>query len=373
MNSISQELRVLHVVTSLDPGGMENGVCNLACGLTDRGITTHVACLERRGAFAERLPAPENVRILGKADGFSLRAVWNLARTLRAVRPHVVHTHNLGPLIYASLATLGGRTRALVHGEHSQFAPWELEPRRLRQRRKLYARCRAVHTVSPVQLDELHGLGFTHACLLAIPNGVDTDRFGPAEKAEARAALGLPEDALVLGLVGRFGPFKRHDLLLAAFEEIAPRFPSAHLLFVGAGGTEELRLRVRVAASAARPRIHLAGFHADPAPCYRALDLLVIPSVNEGMSNAALEAMATAVPVLANTGCGHEQILTSGCDGVIADLSTQDQLARELGDLLADPARLVDMGREARMTVDRRFSLNAMLDAYEQLYRAYAA
>ena len=363
--------RVLHVVTSLDPGGMENGVCNLACGLSTRGFETHVACLERRGAFADRLP-PESVTTLGKRGGFSLRAVWALMRTLRRVRPHIIHTHNLGPLIYAAISTLGCRTHPILHGEHSQLAPWELEPRRLRQRHKLYRTCRAIHTVSQSQLDELIRLDFPREKLSTIANGVDTAHFAPGDRIAAHTKLGLPADAIVLGLVGRFGPFKRHDTLLAAFEELAPQHPSAHLLFIGGGGSEEERIRKLVGACLHRERIHLAGFHSNPAPLYNALDLLVIPSVNEGMSNAALEAMACAVPVLGNFGCGHEQILTSGKDGILADLTTSAALSTALMPLLSTPQALVDMGLHARTTVEFRFSLTTMLDAYSQLYRAYA-
>jgi glycosyltransferase involved in cell wall biosynthesis len=363
-------MKILHVVHSLDPGGMENGVCNIARGLATRRFETHVACLERRGAFAERLPAPQNVHLMGKGQGFSLRATWTLWRTMARLQPDVVHTHNLGPLVYTSLATFGGWTRRIVHGEHSQLAAWELEPRRLRQRRKLYRRCAAIHTVSSGQLEELHRLGFSHPRLLSIPNGVDTEHFSPQGKAEARARFGLPADAIAIGLVGRFGPFKRHDVLLRAFAALAVQFPAAHLVFAGAGGSEETRIRELAATSEFRNRIHLIGFQPDPAPCYRALDLLAIPSTNEGMSNAALEAMASGVAVLGNISCGHDQMITSGTDGVIADLSTDAALAQQLSEMLAAPQRLVDMGQSARITVTRRFSMSSMLDAYEQLYRA---
>ncbi|MEI7774373.1 MAG: glycosyltransferase, partial [Verrucomicrobiota bacterium] len=249
-------MRVLHVVTSLDPGGMENGVCNLANGLSTFGFETHVACLEKRGVFANRLLRPENIYTLGKRDGFSLRAVWSLMRTLRCLQPHVVHTHNLGPLIYAAIATFGGRTYPIIHGEHSRLAPWELAPRRLLQRHKFYRACRAVHTVSQNQLDELIQLNFPCEKLSTIANGVDITRFAPTDRVTVRNMLGLPVDATVLGLVGRFGPFKRHDVLLAAFEEIAPRHPEVHLLFIGGGGSEEERIRKLAAASRHSDRIH---------------------------------------------------------------------------------------------------------------------
>ncbi len=339
---------------------MENGVCNIANGLAARQCETHVACLERLGAFANRLTGPAYV--LGKSGGFSLLAVFNLARLLFRLRPAVLHTHNLGPLIYANLATLGGRTCRIVHGEHSQLAPWELEPRRLRQRQRLYRGCRAIHTVSRGQVDDLVRHGFSSEIIRSIPNGVDTERFAPGDRAEARRALGLAENEPVVGLVARFGPFKRHDALIAAR-------PNAQLLFVGGGGSEEARVRQLASSNS---RVHFTGFRSDPETCYRAMDLLALPSTNEGMSNAALEAMACGVPAIGNVGCGHEEVITSGDNGVIADLAEPASLSREIAELLAKPDRLVDMGRRARMTVEARFSISAMLDAYEQLYRANA-
>jgi glycosyltransferase involved in cell wall biosynthesis len=348
---------------------MENGVCNIAAGLRARGFDIHAACLERPGTFASRFGPGDRLHVLGKGSGFSLRATWNLARLLVRLRPHILHTHNLGPLIYAGLSTLGGRTARVIHGEHAQLAPWELEPRRLKQRHRLYRGCRAIHTVSKGQMDELVARGFSAKKLSSIPNGVDTERFSPKGKAAAKAALEIPQDALTIGLVGRFGPFKRHDALLTAFESISLPHPAARLVFVGAGGSEEARIR---SLAGAHPRVVFTGFRADSEACYRALDLLVIPSSNEGMSNAALEAMACGIPVLGNIGCGHEEIISTGSDGIIGDLSSPAEIARNVIELLNFPERLVDMGQRARLTVETRFSISAMLDAYEQLYRAHA-
>ncbi|HEY3900154.1 MAG TPA: glycosyltransferase [Chthoniobacter sp.] len=365
-------LKVLHVVNSLDPGGMENGVVNIAHALAQRGITSHVACLERRGAFADRLPKGSEVFLLGKTSGFSPAAAWRLARLIGRVRPDVVHSHNLGALIYSGLATWGGWRRVLVHGEHSQLTEEERWPRRLRQRRFFYGGCRIVHTVSAAMRKELILLGFPAKKITDIANGVDITRFTPADHRDARIALSLPPDALAVGIVGRFGPFKRHIQLIEAFEQVAPRFPKARLLIIGGGGSEESTVAQRAKASSVRARIHLLGFQPDPRACYQALDLLVIPSVNEGFSNAALEAMACGVPVLARAECGHEQLITHGVDGWVEALPSATALAARLGEILAEPARLVDFGRNARKKVTGHFSLESMIAAYEDLYRACA-
>jgi glycosyltransferase involved in cell wall biosynthesis len=365
-------MKILHIVDSLEAGGMENGIVNMARALEPQGFEMHVACLVKRGVFAERLPHPERVTVLGKAGGFSLRAVRQLSREISRLRPDVLHSHNLGPLIYTALASLGGWRSRLVQGEHSQLTPEELSPRRLRQRRLLYRACRTVHTVAEPMRAELLTLGFPAKKIQVIPNGVDTTRFAPGGRSSARAILGLPGKALCLGIVGRFGPFKRHAPLIEAFETIAPRVPSAHLVIAGSGGSEEETTRARVAASPHAERIHWLGFQADPTLCYRALDLLVIPSTNEGLSNVALEAMASGVPVLGNSGCGHEQFITPGEDGVIADLSTPTALATFLAALLGQPERLVDFGRKARTKMVEHFSIDSMAAGYAHLYRSVA-
>lgn len=367
------QLRVLHVVHSLEPGGMENGLTNLARALHPRGIETHVACLERRGAFADRLPRPEQVTILGKGGGFSPAAAWQLAREIRRLRPALLHTHNLGPLIYSALATGFGLSRPLLHGEHSRLTPEELQPRRLRQRRVLYGACRAIHTVSEDMRDELLSLGFAPRRVRAIANGVDLTRFAPGDRAAARARIGVPAEALLIGIVGRFGAYKGHERLLEAFDELAPDFPTLHLIMVGEGGPRTEAVAARRCASAFASRIIAAGFQPDPAEFYRALDLLCLPSTNEGMSNALLEAMACGVPALAHDLTAHAEIIDPGLNGCVADLSEAPALARALRPLLADPARLAALGRAAREKVAARFDFASMADAYEALYRELAA
>jgi glycosyltransferase involved in cell wall biosynthesis len=367
-----REVRVLHVTTSLEAGGMENGICNLANQLVRDGVTTHVACLERAGIFASRLPDPASVTVLGKSRGFSASAVWQLWRTIGRSRPHVVHTHNLGPLIYAAFATLGGRLKPILHGEHSLLAAWEKTPKRLRQRRRFYRACRSVHTVSVAQRKELLELGLQHPPIVAIPNGVDTARFHVRDAAAARQELGLPPAGPVLALVGRFGPYKGHAVLLEAFAAIHRQHPDALLLFIGAGGSEEEAIKAAVAQHPARERIRLSGYCRDLERWYPAMTLLVSPSTNEGMSNVALEAMACGVPILANTGCGNEAFIENGQNGWITALHSPHEIANRVLELLGAADQLHQAGKKARATVEAEFSLEKMARAYLSLYRQLA-
>ena len=365
-------MKILHVVFSLEPGGMENGLVNVARGLDAREFQIHVCCLEQRGRFAERLPQPENVSVLAKCSGFSTRTALALRREIARIRPDLIHSHNLGPLIYSGLATCFGFACPILQGEHAELPPEEQSLRRVLQRRVLYRTCHKVHTVSHALRDQLVMLGFSKEKIAVIVNGVDTLRFMPGYRAAARQGIGLPVDALVLGIVGRFGQFKRHMLLVEVFEQIAPRFPNAHLLVVGGGGPEEQHIEARARQSAAAGRIHFAGFQNDTRPYYQAMNLLVAPSVNEGLSNAVLEAMACGVPVLANRACGSTEAIDNGINGYIADLDSVENLREYLRLALSDPLHLTELGASARRKMTTSFSIDQMVAGYEQIYRQIA-
>ena len=357
--------RILHIVFSLDAGGMENGVVNISNALSPEEFEIHACCLARGGEFVRRFPNPERVHILGKKEGFSLSTVAALSRHIRKVSPDIIHTHNLGPLIYTALA---GPSAPILHGEHAELAPSELAPHRLLMRRLLYRRVRRVHTVSNSLRDSLVRHGLPAGRIEVVPNGVDTSRFQPGSRDEARRETGLPMDATVLGLVGRFGPFKRHAELIEAFEQVADAHPKLALLFVGGGGPLEADVRRRAASSPFAPRIHFAGFQIDPRAWIRSLDLLVLPSVNEGLSNALLEAMACGVPALAHTACGNSEAIQDGGNGFIRDIGSPDRMVAALETVVGRPAFLPDLGRAARLTIESRFGFAGMVAGYRALY-----
>jgi glycosyltransferase involved in cell wall biosynthesis len=172
--------------------------------------------------------------------------------------------------------------------------------------------------------------------------------------------------------VGRFGQYKRHLELIQAFEELAPAHPTLALLFAGGGGPLEDAVRRRAAGSPFASRIHFAGFQADPRPWYRALDLLVIPSVNEGLSNALLEAMASGIPALGHTACGNRDVIEDSANGFLRDLATPERLRDALAGILAAPDALPALGRAARATIEARFTFPAMVAGYERLYQRIA-
>jgi len=329
--------------------------------------------LNSGGAFVERLPQPNNVHVLGRQSGFDIKSIMGLFRVITRIKPDVVHTHNLGPLTYSVIATFFGLRCPILHGEHGMLPPDQCTPRRLRQRHLFYRCCRKVHTVSAGQKSQLLEVGLPIDDIVAIINGVDTERFTAGDRVSARKQINLfPQDSQVLGIVGRFVALKRHLDLIEAFDSVASKNEKIRLLVVGAGGPETDRIHERVRGSRFCDRIHLAGFQSDPRQFYQAMDLLVVPSVIEGMSNVVLEAMACGIPVLAHEACGNAEMLQNRQDGMVADLSTVESLRREIEVSLSNANRLEEIGKRARQKVVERFSISKMVTSYENLYREVA-
>lgn len=365
-------LRILHVLDSLRPGGTENGVVNVAQRLAPE-VDTHVACLRCSGDFAARLPAPSQVYVLGKGTSFSPSSVKSLFHIIRRLRPDVIHTHNLGPLIYASLATVAGTLTPILHGEHGQIQERERNTRRRWQRRLLYRCCQGVHTVSHSMIAALEAEGLPVQGMTSVTNGVDAARYCPPEsKAAARSALGMPEQGQVIGIVGRFVALKRHRLLLQAFDRVAAEIPALRLVILGDGGDDQDTIRTAIENHPRRSQIDWPGMQSNTVPWYQTLDLLVAPSLIEGLSNAVLEAMSCGVPVLAHSACGNTEVILHETNGYCDDIQTEEDLVASLRRRLARPDHLQAAGNSAREHVLKQFSLDSMAQGYRRLYERCA-
>lgn len=357
-------------------GGMENGIANLSRNLPRDKFDLHACCLRSGGAFSNRFENPSQVYSLNKRPGFSIACVRKLCKQIRRIRPDIIHTHNLGPLIYASLASCFGKKQIIVHGEHAELTLADLTLRRKACRKIMYRRCRAIHTVSSQLSAQIIDLGLGKKNIHTIKNGVDSEKFTPPQnKATAKQKLalpGLPEENFIIGSVGRFGTHKRHSMLVTAFDALACLHDEVMLVLAGDGGPEKSATLNAISECKNKDRIHWLGFQKDIRLFYQGIDLLVSPSVNEGMSNAVLEAMACAVPVLANEACGNTEILSGSTGGMMAQMKDASDLTNILDRLVANKGNLEAKGVAARKTVSAQFSIERMVDHYSNLYQAVA-
>ena len=364
-------LRILHLVDSLDGGGMEAQLVSLLNRLSGPDFKFHVHCLRHGGLHSSRLNADIGLSLGHKREGLNFKALLGVHSLLN--RPwDLIHTHNWGPLFYAWLASLGGRRLPILHGEHAELSQAHQCGLRRAARLALHRDCIAIHTVSTQQRDQLIAQGFDHPKLLALTNGVDTMRFSPGRKSEARTQLGLDPQSLILGCVARFGERKRHLELIEAFELLHAANPNLQLICVGNGGPMQTRVEQRVATSKARANIRLVGHQEQPERWYQAMDLLVVASDSEGLSNATLEAMACACPVLSHQVCGATDALGPFSQGGwIRNLSQPADIAAAVNlvmTLTHDERRRI--GHEGRQRALNEFGWDMMAQRYAALYRS---
>jgi glycosyltransferase involved in cell wall biosynthesis len=182
-------------------------------------------------------------------------------------------------------------------------------------------------------------------------NGVDMDRYAPGES-DVRARYGLPDDAPVVGFVGRLTRDKGVPELIEAFVTILWAEPKAHLLLVGWFDAAEDSLDGDLRARIERhPRIHLTGYVEDPVTFYRAMDVMVLPTWREGFPNAVLEAAATGIPVVTTLSTGSRDSVVPEVTGLLIPPGYPEAISEAVIKLLRDPERRLRMGQAARTWV----------------------
>jgi glycosyltransferase involved in cell wall biosynthesis len=356
-------------------GGAQRQLASLAPHLQERGIEIHVLTRQVGGYPARelvdgiavhRLPAPGP-----KASASAVFTAAAMVR-LRELAPDVVHAHSLfSPTTVAVLAhrLLGLPTvaKALRGGELGDV---------FRIGRKAFSRLRIAAirahidrfaVISREIEAELAAMGVAAEKRVQLPNGVDLERFRPLA-AEARDALrlelGVDQGPVVL-FCGRLVPEKGVDRLLGAWRGVRKRLENAQLVVLG-GGPLEPELR-----AAAGPGVRFEGELADVSPWLRAADAFVLPSTAEGLSNAILEAMAAALPVVATRVGGAADCIEDGRSGVLVPPEDTPALADALAKLLVDPNR-EQLGARARAIAEQRYSLESLADQLAALYQELA-
>lgn len=361
-------IHAVHVLDSLAVGGMENGVVNVVNATRDQ-VRHTVVTMTGLGPLSQRLPASVPVHCVEKRAGTDPGAVVRLSRLLRRLRPDVVHSRNWGAFDAVVAARLAG-IRTVVHGEHGREAadPEGRDPRRNRLRRVLAPLVSRFVTVS-VDLRRwlIATVRLPAHKVVTIHNGVDSDRFSPGDSVEARDALGLPAAATVIGTIGRLDPVKDQAGLIVAFAGLAGSGSSPILAVVGEGPSRPA-LENEIRCRSLSDRVRLFGERTDVPTVLRALDVFVLPSRAEGMSNTILEAMATGLPVVATEVGGTPELVEADVTGRLVPPGDPNALEAALRAYVGDSCLRSLQGKAGRERVLQHFSLERMAQAHVSLY-----
>jgi len=358
--SLPRRLRVLHVVASLDVGGLERVVWDLA-RLADRSrFDVTVLCLDRGGATFERFQdagiAIESLDAEGQWAGLT---VPRLAGRIRALQADVIHTHNMKAHLLGTLAAGLAGSPPVVNTKHGRvFA--EGRPASLINRFAV-ARCRRIVAVSADTARGAVEIERTPAAkVMVIHNGVDIEAYKPPDGRPAGAAARAIH-------VARLSREKDQATLLRAARLVADQVPGFGLDLVGDGPMRR-SLELLVAELDLGPQVVFHGSRDDVADLLRGAGVFVLSSLSEGISLTLLEAMATALPVVATDVGGNAEVVVQGETGLLVPPADPARLAEALLSVIRDPDRGFRMGQAGRRRAEESFDLQAVVRAYERLY-----
>lgn len=364
------QIRVMHILHTLGIGGLEKGVVNLANKLNSKGFEISICCLEASGVFESRLSPGVKVFVLHKSKGIDYTLPLRLAGLFRRERTMIVHTHNVGTYLYGAIAAKLLSRVKLVHGEHGDL----LQPSGCRWRDLTIRRCFSymtdmIHTVSA---DMRHTL----ICMVrvnprkavAILNGVELEKFDKMSVSQCRRTLGIGSNEFVIGTVGRLSPVKNFELLIQVIPELNRAGIYPKVLLVGDGPSrpnlESLAKQYHLAG-----QVFFLGSRSDVPELLNAMDIFVLPSLSEGLSNSILEAMAAGVPVIASDVGGNSELVLRNETGFLFPPQDKAMLAQRILQLAIDPEKRRRMGMLGCKRAERLFSLEVMIGNYERLYR----
>ena len=367
---------VLHVMYRFDTGGLENGIVNLINHMPVHTYRHAVLALTDVTDFRQRIQRDDVEFIaLHKPPGHGVWQYPKLFKLFRQLRPHIVHSRNLAALEVQVPAWAAG-VPIRIHGEHGRdigdLDGSNVTYQRVRRFYKPFVQHYMAlsgdlgdYLVDKVRVPQT---SITQAC-----NGVDTDRFFPSPNGPQPIAgcPFSPAQHWLVGTVGRMQAVKDQVMLAHAFVQAIALVPKLRLcmrlVMVGEG---PLRAQAQAVLDAAGldALAWLPGERTDVADIMRGLHAFALPSLAEGISNTVLEAMASSLPVVATAVGGNAHLVVSGLTGYIVPPAHPQAMALRLVELASDPERVRSLGKAGRQRVKDRFSMQAMVDTYQNTY-----
>lgn len=384
--------KVVHVITRLDWGGSAQNTLLTALG-HDRARFEPVVVMGRAGRWDAQggdRATEANCRRLTQAGVRwillpsltreihpvkDLVTLWRLIAIFRQERPAIVHTHTSKAGVLGRLAAWATGVKVVMHTPHGHVFYGHFGRAASRVflwiERALAGKTTGLIALTESERDEHLALAVGRAERFSVvPSGIDLARFRAAVSRGSRPrppGFDCPSDALVIGSVGWLTDVKGHRFLIEAFAALKPRYPKLHVVIVGSGELRDdyLALAARLGV---KDSVHLLGDRQDVPDCLAAMQLFVLPSLNEGMGRALIEAMAAGLPVVASRVGGVPAIVEDRRTGLLVPAGDAGALAKALEELLNKPEWAGELGAAASRSIGERFSSEAMVRAVEAAY-----
>jgi sugar transferase (PEP-CTERM/EpsH1 system associated) len=322
--------------------------------------------------MAERLKKPVEIFSLDKGDGRDYLLPFKIAKIVKRIKPDIVHTRNWAAIDGVIGARLAG-VKSVIHGEHGREASDLTGANAIRKKiRKALSPwiSRFVTVSEELKRWLVHDVGIPEEKVIQIINGVDTKRFKPQEsKRMFKKKFRFDEDSFIIGVVGRLDLVKDHDTILNAFRLFCSRNKNikVKVIVIGTGPHEE-KLRMRAKEMNISDNVMFLGDKDDVPQYYNCMDIYILSSIAEGISNTILEAMACGLPVIATHIGGTPELIDDNETGFLFSPGDYAGLSQKISVYFNNPEVVERHGINGRRKAEEHFSLSRMVRRYEEIY-----
>ena len=353
-------MKIAHVVDSMEVGGAEILVSQLSRLQRQQGHDPRIYAIAALGALGQQM-RDEGFAVQSNIGHHLPDAVRNFCRLFKESRPDVVHLHNPTPTIYAAAAARMAGAAGIVSTRHSLVAP----PRKFAVELKYALAARfcdwivGICDATTANLRSLHGL--TADKIVRVYNGaVPLTRMAQAED--------VSKSYFTLVYVGRLAPVKNHALLLNAFHSALLSMPNLRLWMVG-DGTERKALEGLASELNIASKVRFWGQQLDVAPFFSAADAFVMSSRSEGLPISLLQAFSIGVPAIVTDVGGMAEVVRLAGAGYTVSPTNPEEMAEAILRLASSAGERERLSVNASAAFKERFTLQAMVDAYMELYQ----
>ena len=360
-----EKTKLVHILPSLDRGGAEKIVVDLITSLDLEKFSPHLILFKRGGFWEDKLRAHNiPLTILKKHGRFDLYNFWQLIKTLKKIKPTIVHTH-LGGDIYGRLAAKLLKIPIIISTEHNVNYYEPLYLSYLKRWTAAWAD-KVVAVSQAVKDDSLKRYGLKDSQVPIIYNGLDLSEFSSSNKPlDQSLAVNSPR-TIIIGTIGRLSPQKGHLSLIQAAAQAQSR---NWVIKIAGEGKSRAELIKKIKKAGLENQIKLVGLVDKPAEFLNSLDIFIFPSLWEGLGIAVLEAAACGLPIISSQADGLKEIINEDNSftfpgGDIQALAEKiDWISKNFNEAIVQQKALA-----AQTMVRQNFSLSKSVQAYENLY-----
>lgn len=363
-----KKIKIMHIVTTLNVGGLEILVLNLMRFINRDIFEPYICSLTPNGALESEfsnLGVP--VYTVNKKDRVDISLTTKLIKLFRSKKVNIVHTHNITPFLYSAFGTKFFNKISLIHTVHSNV---KQNNKRLLIAEKFLASFayKIIADCDKVKDFLNNQQGITSKKVVTIYNGIDIRLYDqPIDVRKKHEQIGLSENDYIITCVANLIPVKNHKMLIHSFRQVVDAIPNTKLLLVGSGICQSELENLSKELGIFDKTIFL-GRRWDVPEILKITDVFALSSLSEGLPLSVIEASASGIPVVVTDVGGNTEIVQNNVSGFVVNSGDTNGMAECIIRLLKDKEKALLFGNYGKKLVSEKFSIQRMVYNYEKIY-----